>query len=174
MSNVTYAIIFKGEIIDGFQVISVKANLAKLLKIDAEKMVTLFSGKQIVIKRTANKTQAIILAKALKKVGADIKVRAIKQSPEQSKAQAKAQPPNPDNASTWGLAPNKGFIVKPSPPVPAPNLDLSGMSVAKNDGTFLAEPAEPEYLDLDLSEYSVQDNDMVSTNAASPQHEIAQ
>lgn len=161
MSNVTYAIIFKGEIIDGFQVISVKANLAKLLKIDAEKMVTLFSGKQIVIKRTANKTQAIILAKALKKIGADIKVRAIKQSPEQSKAQAKtkAQPPNPDKASTWGLAPNTGFIVKPAPPVPAPNLDLSGMSVAKNDGTFLAEPAEPEYLDLDLSEYSVQDND---------------
>jgi len=167
MSNVNYAIIFKGEIIDGFQVISVKANLAKLLKIDAEKMVTLFSGKQIVIKRTANKTQAIILARALKKIGADIKVRAIKQSPEQSKAQskaqakeqAKAQPPNPDKASTLGLAPNKGFIVKPAAPVPAPNLDLSGMSVAKNDDTFLAEPTEPEYLDLDLSEYSVQDND---------------
>jgi hypothetical protein len=33
------------------------------------------------------------------------------------------------------------------------------MSVAENDGTFLAEPADTEYLDLDLSEYSVQDND---------------
>jgi hypothetical protein len=163
MSNVTYAIIFKGEIIDGFQVISVKANLAKLLKIDAKKMAMLFSGKQIVIKRTADKTQAVILAKALKKVGADIKVRAIKQSAAQSKTQvktqAKTQASNPDNSSTWGLAPNKGFIVKPAAPVPAPDLDLSGMSVAENDGTFLAEPADPEYLDLDLSEYSVQDND---------------
>lgn len=163
MSNVIYAIIFKGEIIDGFQLISVKANLAKLLKIDAEKMVTLFSGKQIVIKRTANKTQAVILAKALKKIGADIKVRAIKQtsaqSQTQSKTQSKAQASNPDKASTWGLAPNKGFIVKPAAPVPAPDLDLSGISVAKNDGTFLVEPAEPEHLDLDLSEYSIQDND---------------
>jgi hypothetical protein len=171
MSNVIYAIIYKGEIIDGFQLISVKANLAKLLKIDAKKMAALFSGKQIVIKRTADKTQAVKYAKALKRVGADIKVRAIKQSASQSKAQAKTQArtqartqakkqlPNPDKASTWGLAPNKGFIVKPAAPVPAPDLDLSGISIAENDGTFLVEPADAEYLDLDLSEYSVQEND---------------
>jgi hypothetical protein len=163
MTNVIYAIIFKGEIIDGFQPISVKANLAKLLKIDAKKMAALFSGKQVVIKRTADKTQAVKYAKALKRVGADIKVRAIKQSASQSKAQAKTQAkkqlPDPDKASTWGLAPNKGLIVKPAAPVPAPDLDLSGMSVAENDGTFLVEPADAEYLDLDLSEYSVQEND---------------
>jgi hypothetical protein len=159
MSNVIYAVIYKGEIIDGFQPISVKANLAKLLKIDAKKMATLFSGKQIVIKRTADKTQAVKYAKALKRVGADIKVRAIKQSASQSKAQTKKQLPDPDKASTWGLAPNKGFIVKPAAPVPAPDLDLSGISVAENDGTFLVEPADAEYLDLDLSEYSVQEND---------------
>jgi hypothetical protein len=130
-------------------------------------MATLFSGKQIVIKRTADKTQAVKYAKALKRIGADIKVRAIKQSASQSKAQTKTQTkkqtkkqlPDPDNASTWGLAPNKGPIVKPAAPVPAPDLDLSGISVAENDGTFLVEPADAEYLDLDLSEYSVQEND---------------
>ena len=171
MSNVIYAIIFKGEIIDGFQLISVKANLAKLLKIDGKKMMTLFSGNQIVIKRTTDKTQAVKVAKALKRVGADIKVRAIKQSASQSKTQSKAQSKaqsktrskaqqsDPDNAATWGLAPNKGFIVKPAAPVPAPDLDLSGISVAENDGTFLVEPADAENLDLDLSEYSVQEND---------------
>lgn len=39
MGNVLYAIVFKGEIIEGFKPISVKAHMAKLLKADVDKMI---------------------------------------------------------------------------------------------------------------------------------------
>jgi hypothetical protein len=67
--SVSYAIVFNGQIIDGFQIISVKAHLAKMLKASPEKISALFSGKPVVIKRTTNKQTAIKYSTALKKVG---------------------------------------------------------------------------------------------------------
>jgi hypothetical protein len=166
MANVIYAIVFKGEIVEGFKPISVKAHMAKLLKADIEKMKVLFSGKQIVIKRTVDKQEAVKYGNALKKIGADVKVKVIKTK------DTVAQPATPrptDTPSTnpvpavvtsgLSLAPNEGNIVEPSAPAPAPDLDLSGISVAEMDETFLVEPTEQALLDLDLSEYSVRDND---------------
>ena len=171
MANVIYAIVFKGEIVEGFKPISVKAHMAKLLKADIEKMKALFSGKQIVIKRTADKQEAIKYGNALKKIGADVKVKVIKtdDAVAQPAASSPTDTPSTDAPSTnpvqvidtsgLSLAPNEGNIVEPSAPAPAPDLDLSGISVAEMDETFLIEPMEQESLDLDLSEYSVRDND---------------
>ncbi len=158
MSSVIYAIVFKGEIIDGFQPISVKAHMAKLLKADIDKMQTLFSGKQIVIKRTADKAEALKYANALKKIGADIKVRAIKTEAPAADAEATA-PTTGADTSGLSLAPNEGFIVEPKPPPPPLELDLSGLSLAENDGTLLAEPKQEDHIELDLSEYSIKEND---------------
>jgi hypothetical protein len=166
MANVIYAIVFKGEIVEGFKPISVKAHMAKLLKADIEKMKALFSGKQIVIKRTADKQEAVKYGSALKKIGADVKVKVIKTddavaqptaSPQTDAAPAGSVPAI--DTSGLSLAPNEGNIVEPSAPAPAPDLDLSGISVAEMDETFLVEPTEQEFLDVDLSEYSVKDND---------------
>lgn len=158
MSNVIYAIVFKGEIIDGFQPISVKAHMAQLLKADAKKMQVLFSGKQLVIKRTEDKTLAIKYANALKKIGADIKVSIVKA----------VKPPEPDADTGLSLMPNEGYIVEPTPPVPPPDLDLSAYSVVENDDGFLVEATEQEHLELDLSEYSIKDNDGSPLVEASP------
>ncbi|MFP6806208.1 MAG: hypothetical protein VB957_03335 [Pseudomonadales bacterium] len=158
MSNVIYAIVFKGEIIDGFQPISVKAHMAKLLKADVEKMKALFSGKQIVIKRTPDKTEAIKYATALKKIGADIKVRAIK-TEETASSKVETKHEAATESPGLGLAPNEGFIVEPAAPVPAPDLDLSSFVLAENDGSLIIEPTEHERLEIDLSEFSVKDND---------------
>ena len=76
--SVTYAIVFKGQVIDGFQIISVKDRLAKMLKADAKKISTLFSGKVIVIKRTTNKQEAIKYGSALRKVGADVQIKVLR------------------------------------------------------------------------------------------------
>ena len=76
--SVTYAIVFKGQVIDGFQIISVKDRLAKMLKADAKKISTLFSGKVIVIKRTTNKQEAIKYGSALRKVGADVQIKVVR------------------------------------------------------------------------------------------------
>ncbi len=169
MSSVIYAIVFKGEVIEGFKPISVKAHMAKLLRADVDKMKTLFSGKQIVIKRTADKQEAVKYGGALKKIGADVKVRIIKSDapPAEKAARPAQQEPAQQTAvktatvdtSGISLAPNEGYIIEPSTPPPAPDVDISGISVAENDGTPLIEATEQERADLDLSEYSIREND---------------
>lgn len=74
----TYAIVFKGEIVDGFDGAKVQAQLSKALKTDAKKTAALFSGKQIVLKKTVDKAEAAKYGKALKKLGADVKIKIIK------------------------------------------------------------------------------------------------
>lgn len=173
MSQVTYAIVFNGQILEGFQPISVKAHMAKLLKADADKMAALFSGKQVVIKRTADKAEAARYGTALKKVGADIKVKVIKGEAPAAKPAATPKPaaapaatsapaatPAPAvPAGDMSLAENVGNIFDAKEPEPAPEIDLSALSVAANDGSPLVAPTDYERADIDLSEYSVADND---------------
>ncbi len=172
MSGETYGIVFQGEIVDGFAPETVKAQLAKLLKVDAKKAAVLFSGKQIILKKTKDKTAAAKYGKALKKVGADVKIRIIKADtaaapapPKASAApvfqQAKApEPEAPDiDTSDMTLAPNEGDLFNPAPEVTAAEIDLSSFSVAENNDSPLVEPSEEIVLDLDLSEFSVKDND---------------
>ena len=189
MSSVIYAIVFKGEILDGFQPISVKAHMAKLLRADADKMKALFSGKQIVIKRTPDKQEAAKYTNALKKVGADIKVRAIKSdapapapasAPASASTPASPEPAQPDVSDTTApsapsapstalsLAPNEGNIVEPSAPPPPPEIDLSGIELSPDNDLPLTEPKVEEVVELDLSEFSIKENDgtpLVETEA---------
>ena len=89
MSTEIYAIVFKGDIVDGHDPETVKAQVSKLLKADAKKTAALFSGKQIVLKKTPDKEQAAKYGRVLKKAGADVKIRIIK---------AEAAKPKPNKA----------------------------------------------------------------------------
>ena len=179
MSGETYAIVFNGGIVEGFAADTVKAQLAKLLKTDAKKTAALFSGKQIVLKKTTDRAEAAKYGKALKKVGADVKIRIIKAdataAPEKpaaaltrpaaalSKPAAAETPPEPEapviDTSGISLAPNEGDLFDPVPRAVIPEIDLSSFSVAENDGSPLVEPSEEVVVELDLSEFSVKDND---------------
>ena len=174
MSGETYAIVFNGGIVEGFTADTVKAQLAKLLKTDAKKTAALFSGKQIILKKTTDRAEAAKYGKALKKVGADVKVRIIKASavpagadvkpaPALSKSAAAVTPTGPEtpaiDTAGMSLAPNEGDLFDPIPSAVTPELDLSSFSVAENDDRPLVEPSEEVVVDLDLSEFSVKDND---------------
>lgn len=169
MADTTYAIVFSGEIVEGFQVISVKAHLAKMLKASPEKMQVLFSGKPIVLKRTTDKAEAAKYGGALKKVGANVKVKIIKGEASAPAPKPEAMPPAPPetqapvakspDTSNLSLAPNTGNIVEPAPEPEAPDLDLSNMSLAENDGSPLVEPTAPVKADIDTSAISVAEND---------------
>ena len=175
MSGETYAIVFNGGIVEGFAADTVKAQLAKLLKTDAKKTSALFSGKQIVLKKTTDRAEAAKYGKALKKVGADVKIRIIKAGATAAPAKPTAAPPKPAAAlaaetpsepeapaidtSGISLAPNEGDLFDPVPRAVIPEIDLSSFSVADNDDTPLVEPSEEVVVDLDLSEFSVKDND---------------
>ena len=189
MSGETYAIVFNGGIVEGFAADTVKAQLAKLLKTDAKKTAALFSGKQIVLKKTTDRAEAAKYGKALKKVGADVKIRIIKPGataapakPAAALSKPAAAPTKPAAALTKpaaalaaetpaepeasvidtsgiSLAPNEGDLFDPVPSAVIPEIDLSRFSVADNDDTPLVEPSEEVVVDLDLSEFSVKDND---------------
>ena len=60
MSQETYAIIFDDEIVEGFTVETVKAQLEKPPKVDINKASALFSGKQIVLKKVTYRAAAKI------------------------------------------------------------------------------------------------------------------
>jgi len=160
MASVTYAIVFKGEILDGFQAISVKAHLSQLLKADADKMATIFSGKPVVLKRTSDKKEAAKYGHALRNIGADVKVKVLKtETAQPAKASSPAASAGADT-SNLSLAPNEGNLVEPEPAPPPPQLDLSSYSLTENDGSPLVEPGQdvPE-IQLDLSQFSVAEND---------------
>ena len=211
MSGEIYAIVFKGAIVEGFTADAVKSQLAKLLKTDIEKTAALFSGKQIVLKKTTDRAEATRYGKALRKVGADVGIRVVKaasrntghvpafhtadQPPtQQLTAEARSSevsvselPESERTASksaesksaaaeravaaravsevlvvdTSGitLALNEGNLFDPVPKVASPEIDLSRLSVAENDGTPLVEPADPIVITMDLSEFSIKDND---------------
>ena len=160
MTAVTYAIVFNGEIVEGFQIISVKAQMAKLLRADADKMQLLFSGKPIVLKKTQDKSEAAKYGTVLKKVGANIRIKILK-----DKASAPAAAP----AADFSLAPNEGALFDPAPEVAPPDIDLSKLSLGENDGTLLVEPKPAEHADIDLSEYSVAENDGSPLTEAAPE-----
>jgi len=166
--SVTYAIVFNGQIVEGFQIISVKAHLAKMLKASPEKMTALFSGKPVVIKRTADKQEAAKYGMALKKVGADVKVKIIRSDAAAAKPAAK-----PANAPIPNAKPAAQPAQKAAPaPAPAPANDdpanrsivaistdgvLPDFTLAENEGD-LFEPADKEAPvvvnidDIDLAE----------------------
>ena len=206
MSGEIYAIVFKGAIVEGSTADAVKSQLAKLLKTDIEKTAALFSGKQIVLKKTTDRAEATRYGKALRKVGADVGIRVVKaasrntghvpafhtadQPPTQqltaealsSEVSVSELPESERTASksaasksaaaeravsevlvvdTSGitLALNEGDLFDPVPKVASPEIDLSRLSVAENDGTPLVEPADPIVISMDLSEFSIKDND---------------
>jgi len=161
MTSVTYAIVFNGDIVEGFDLISVKAHVAKLLRADEGKMKLLFSGKPIILKKTQDKTEAAKYGIALKKVGAKVRVKILKDKASATTpiaspvAAPKAKAPPTD----FSLAPNEGPLFDPAPKVASLDIDLSKLFLGENDGSPLVEPKQVEQADIDLSEYSVAEND---------------
>ena len=177
MSSETYAILFKGGVVDGHDPAAVQAQLARLLKLNPQKTKALFSGKQIILRKTADKAEAAKYGKALKEAGADVKIKVIQaeagvaSNPIESKHVATepgpAQPEAPVaetaertiDTSSITLAPNVDNLFDPIPVAEAPDLDLSEYVVAENDGSFIVEPTEAIEVEIDLFAYTVTDND---------------
>ena len=152
MSGETYAIVFNGGIVEGFAADTVKAQLAKLLKTDAKKTAALFSGKQIVLKKTTDRAEAAKYGKALKKVGADVKIRIIKAGTAATAAPVKpaaapaaetpAPTPAPGEAARFRFDPATGRIVMDDAPAAAEAP--AEPSSAEQKETEVAAPAAEE------------------------------
>jgi uncharacterized Tic20 family protein len=72
MSEKQYVIEFSGQIIPGWEIEEVKANVAKLIKADESKITRLFSGNRFVIKKNVDQQNAFKINAAFKNAGADL------------------------------------------------------------------------------------------------------
>lgn len=79
-----YDIFFTGKIVDGFDEATVRENVAKLFKANAQTLEKLFSGKPQAIKRGVDKQAAIKYKAAMEKAGAVPVIRAHKDAAAQA------------------------------------------------------------------------------------------
>jgi len=93
MSEKLYNLEFSGQAIPGWDIDEVKANLAKLMKANEEKIYKLFSGGRFFIKKNVDHKTAIKINSALKDAGADCII-----APAQD-ASATAPPPLPPQSA---------------------------------------------------------------------------
>ena len=80
MSEKLYNLEFSGQIIPGWDIDEVKDNLAKLLKANEEKILTLFSGDRFLIKKNVDQQTVIKINNVLKDAGADCTISQVADS----------------------------------------------------------------------------------------------
>ncbi|MGD9182203.1 MAG: DUF4870 domain-containing protein [Desulfobacterales bacterium] len=109
MSEKQYVIEFSGKIIPGWEIEEVKANLAKLLKADENKITRLFSGNRFVIKKNVNQQNAFKINEAFKNAGADLILSEIPNS------RPAAPPPLPAQATPGESSQRPATVAQPAP-----------------------------------------------------------
>ncbi|SDZ96861.1 hypothetical protein [Microbulbifer marinus] len=115
MSEPTYSLIFRGDLVPGFTAADVKANLARLFKAGPETVDKLFSGRPLAIKKGLSQAQAEQLQATLAKLGAQAALKADGEpvAPPAPAPQADEPASAPASAGPdWSLAPMEGNLVK--------------------------------------------------------------
>ncbi|MCW8126959.1 hypothetical protein [Microbulbifer halophilus] len=122
MSQPTYSVIFRGDLVPGFTAADVKANLARLFKAGPETVEKLFSGRPLAIKKGLPEARAEQLQATLAKLGAQAALKAEGEAaappspaaaePEPAAAEAPAAQPASPSGGDWGLAPMEGNLVR--------------------------------------------------------------
>ncbi len=177
MNSESYTIVFKGDTLVGHDPVEVRLEMAKLLKLEPKRVERLFSGKQIILKRTADKLEAVRYSRALKKTGADVKVQVLQheetitsnssvavtknhiENVKQKSAKQDIQGKSEDRSAVGPtVVPNVGNLFEPMAQTKAPDLDLTNYSLAENDGSFIVEHTPIPAAPFDLSEYSLTEN----------------
>lgn len=127
MSEVTYDLHFKGDLLDGHFVDFVKADIQALFKANDDYVAKLFSGDDVIIKRSVDKATAIRFQQAFKKAGAKLIVRPHGSAPPAPKPTS----PSPKEAAAPAPTPaDQPRVDEPSEQLTA---SLSGPSAGEND-----------------------------------------
>jgi len=111
MKSVLYDIFFRGGVMPGESIDTVKGNLAKLFKANATQIDAMFSGRAIVIKKSLSKDAALQYQSAMEKAGAKVILRektsskdSPKPSPTISAVSHTANTPKPVQTPTETIA----------------------------------------------------------------------
>lgn len=173
-----YEIAFRGECLPGHDLDTVKAEVGRLFRADAERTELLFSGRRLVLKAHLELAAAERFRQAMAKVGAWAQVEAMAQPEALAQVEAieLAPPPAPTPRSRAKVVPRDnymaafaevdapayeiaepGALMQPdAAPALAPQVDLSGLSLAPAGADLgsqpvTASPAPPDTSHLKLA-----------------------
>lgn len=138
MNDELYDLVFKGELVAGFELTLVKKNLQQLFRINEQQVESLFSGAAVPLKKRLDADTANKYRVAMKKAGAKINVvqsQAPATKPEPAKATAsqaqKPPAPSPDSGTGDGgqfktdLGAQPSKPASPRQPIAAPDFKIA-------------------------------------------------
>lgn len=173
MADELFNVIFRGEILPGFNATDVKARFGQLFKMEAARVEGFFSGKPVVLKPNCDRATADKFTAVLQQAGVKVEVRSTQAAASaQPTAPAPAQPvaqPRPVAATAPAAAP------APASPAPAARVAAAAVdpwSVAPVGR--LVRPDElhaPEPVQVDISHISLFKRNPFSTDDEPPLEE---
>lgn len=104
MSEPRYNVIFEGRLVPEADLAAVKANLAKVFRMDAARVEALFSGRAVVLKKDADQATALKFRAVLRNAGAECRLEPLGEVEEVVAAPPPAEPEAPSSASGGGSA----------------------------------------------------------------------
>jgi len=132
MDNALYDIFFRGGIVPGESIDTVKGNLAKLFKANASQIDAMFSGRAIVIKKSLSKDAALQYQAAMEKAGAKVILREVTNTSNKTA---------PDPATSTPVS-----TPKPTPPQPEVRPIETAPAPSADDGSWDLAPAGSDVL----------------------------
>ncbi|MGL6160932.1 hypothetical protein [Microbulbifer sp.] len=148
MSQPTYSLVFRGDLMPGYTAADVKANMARLFKAGPETIGKLFSGRPLAIKKGLDKAQAEQLQATLAKLGAQSSLKpegepaaAPAPASQASEPEGSPAPAQPD----WSLVPMEGYLIgeHERERKEAVQVDVSHLSLKPAGGYLLEESERP-------------------------------
>ncbi len=145
MSDPLFDIIFRGDIVLGFQLADVKMRLQNLFKTDAAKIDALFSGRPVPLKRGLDLATAQKYKEALTKAGALVELVAVSEAKVSAPKVAEKAISSP--VTSWTLAPVGADLLQRAEKrqTAVASIDTSALSLRPEGGNLL-DAAEIQYL----------------------------
>ncbi|MEJ2047911.1 MAG: hypothetical protein P8X92_08415 [Dehalococcoidia bacterium] len=162
MSEKRYDVIFSGKLVEGARLEQVKANVAKLFKVEVSKVERLFTGKPVMIKKGVNEETAKKYLIAMKKAGALCEGKVQGAPASTAKPQAEKAAPKAAAAQASGtakseaeLAAGEGGETKYVIKQPPAGLGELGSASVDEPGAVLVEHQEVPPPQVDTSGLSM-------------------
>ena len=145
--NAGFFIVFRGKTLDGYDLGTIKKNLARLLKTTESKIERMFAGKSVVVKRNLDRETARKYALVLKKIGLICEIRDATPKPSETESAQKKSAHEPETMTCPKCNHRQtkaesciycGIVVakfsKPSSPPAAPSKNEESSFAGKDTG----------------------------------------
>ena len=144
-----YKLIYAGEVLEGQHPAVVRKRLATLLKLDDARMDVLFSGKPVVVKKSADDALKARYLTAFEKAGAQLRVQAVTSTPEQNAPQENTQKSTPETPAGASSEP-AAQASAPAADVPPgqPSAELSALPVGAD---ILSDAERTEFVPAEIA-----------------------